>query len=84
SEPLKYYHNNLTSTFVLAELMEAHNVKKLVFSSSATVYGMNNVSPLTEDLLLSTTNPYGTTKMMIEQIFNGVMTAIHLTVAPLL
>ncbi len=42
SKPLKYYHNNLTSTFVLTELMEKYNVKKLVFSSSATVYGMNN------------------------------------------
>ncbi|MBT2731107.1 UDP-glucose 4-epimerase GalE [Carnobacterium sp. ISL-102] len=75
SQPLKYYHNNLTSTFVLAELMEAYNVKKLVFSSSATVYGMNNVSPLIEDLPLSTTNPYGTTKMMIEQILQDVYAA---------
>lgn len=72
SEPLKYYHNNLTSTFVLAELMETYKVKKMVFSSSATVYGMNNISPLTEDLPLSTTNPYGTTKMMIEQILQDV------------
>ena len=72
SKPLKYYHNNLASTFVLAELMETYNVKKMVFSSSATVYGMNNISPLTEDLPLSTTNPYGTTKMMIEQILQDV------------
>ncbi|WP_192986698.1 UDP-glucose 4-epimerase GalE [Carnobacterium mobile] len=75
AEPLKYYHNNLTGTFVLAELMEKYNVKKMVFSSSATVYGMNNVSPLTEDLPLSTTNPYGTTKMMIEQILQDVYKA---------
>lgn len=72
AEPLKYYHNNLTGTFVLCELMAQYNVKKIVFSSSATVYGMNNVSPLTEDLPLSTTNPYGTTKMMIEQILQDV------------
>lgn len=75
AEPLKYYHNNLTGTFVLAELMEKYDVKKMVFSSSATVYGMNNVSPLTEDLPLSTTNPYGTTKMMIEQILQDVYKA---------
>lgn len=72
AEPLKYYHNNLTGTFVLCELMAQYNVKKIVFSSSATVYGMNNVSPLTEDLPMSTTNPYGTTKMMIEQILQDV------------
>ena len=75
AEPLKYYHNNLTGTFVLAELMEQYNVKKIVFSSSATVYGMNNTSPLTEDLPLSTTNPYGTTKMMIEQVLQDVYKA---------
>lgn len=74
-QPLKYYHNNLTGTFVLAELMEKYKVKKMVFSSSATVYGMNNVSPLTENLPLSTTNPYGTTKMMIEQILQDVYKA---------
>ena len=72
AEPLKYYHNNLTGTIVLCELMAQYNVKKIVFSSSATVYGMNNVSPLTENLPLSTTNPYGTTKMMIEQILQDV------------
>ncbi|MDN6626602.1 MAG: UDP-glucose 4-epimerase GalE [Pisciglobus halotolerans] len=71
-KPLMYYHNNVGSTIVLAELMQTYNVKKIVFSSSATVYGMNNVSPLTEDLPLSTTNPYGTTKMMIEQILQDV------------
>ncbi|MBM6614276.1 UDP-glucose 4-epimerase GalE [Desemzia sp. RIT804] len=75
AEPLKYYHNNLTGTFVLCELMAQYNVKKIVFSSSATVYGMKNVSPLTEDLPLSTTNPYGTTKMMIEQILQDVYAA---------
>lgn len=66
-KPLKYYHNNLTGTIVLMELMNKHNVKKMVFSSSATVYGLNNQAPFTEDMPLSTTNPYGTTKMFIEQ-----------------
>lgn len=75
AEPLKYYHNNLTGTFVLAELMQAYGVKKMVFSSSATVYGMDNVSPLTEDLPLSTTNPYGTTKVMIERILTDLYAA---------
>jgi UDP-glucose 4-epimerase len=72
SIPLKYYHNNITGTINLCEAMKKFGVKKLVFSSSATVYGMNNVSPLTEDMPLSATNPYGSTKLMIEQIFRDV------------
>ena len=71
-KPLEYYHNNLTSTFILCEVMKKFGVKNLVFSSSATVYGLNNISPLKEDLPLSTTNPYGTTKLMIEQILNDL------------
>ena len=71
-KPLMYYHNNLTSTFVLCEVMAEHNVKNIVFSSSATVYGLNNISPLVEDLPLSTTNPYGTTKLFIEQILRDL------------
>lgn len=70
--PLKYYHNNITGSLILCEIMKKHNVKKIVFSSSATVYGMNNISPLTEDLLLSTTNPYGATKMFVEQILTDL------------
>ncbi|MGO1368984.1 MAG: UDP-glucose 4-epimerase GalE [Senegalia sp. (in: firmicutes)] len=70
--PLKYYHNNITGTLILCELMNKYDVKKIVFSSSATVYGMNNESPLTEDLPLSTTNPYGSTKFMIEQILADI------------
>lgn len=70
--PLKYYHNNITGTLILCELLEKYNVKKIVFSSSATVYGMNNTSPLTEDLPLSTTNPYGSTKLMIEEILQSL------------
>lgn len=73
--PLKYYHNNITGTLVLCEVMENYGVNKIVFSSSATVYGMNNISPLTEDLPLSTTNPYGSTKLMIEQILRDVFTS---------
>ena len=72
AKPLMYYHNNLTSTFVLCEVMGEFGVKNIVFSSSATVYGLNNVSPLVEDLPLSTTNPYGTTKLFIEQILRDL------------
>ena len=68
SQPLKYYNNNIHGTIVLMELMNEYDVKKIVFSSSATVYGMTNEAPFTEDMPLSTTNPYGTTKMYIEQI----------------
>lgn len=75
SMPLQYYHNNITGTLILCEVMQKYEVKKLVFSSSATVYGMNNVSPLTEDLPLSTTNPYGSTKMMIEFILRDLYTS---------
>jgi len=70
--PLTYYHNNITGTLILCELMQKYDVKKIVFSSSATVYGMNNISPLTEDLPLNTTNPYGSTKLMIEQILRDI------------
>lgn len=72
SIPLTYYHNNITGTLMLCEVMQKFNVKKIVFSSSATVYGMNHKSPLTEDLPLSTTNPYGSTKLMIEQILKDL------------
>lgn len=71
-EPLRYYHNNITGTLVLCDVMQRHGVKSMVFSSSATVYGMNNKSPLTEDLPLSATNPYGWTKLMIEQILSDI------------
>lgn len=74
-KPLEYYHNNLLSTLVLCESMRAHGCKKLVFSSSATVYGMHNTAPFTEDMPLSTTNPYGSTKLFIEQILRDLYTA---------
>ncbi|SES69697.1 UDP-glucose 4-epimerase GalE [Thalassotalea agarivorans] len=66
--PLSYYHNNVTGTLVLLESMAKHQVYNLVFSSSATVYGEHNASPLVESMPTSATNPYGQTKLMIEQI----------------
>lgn len=67
-KPLEYYANNITGTLNLCESMRKHDVKTMVFSSSATVYGENNASPLTEDMPLSATNPYGWSKFMNEQI----------------
>lgn len=75
AKPIMYYHNNLTSTFMLCEVMAKHNVKRIVFSSSATVYGNPKTVPITEDFPLSTTNPYGTTKLMIEQILKDIYIA---------
>ncbi|MCA0991525.1 UDP-glucose 4-epimerase GalE [Pseudalkalibacillus hwajinpoensis] len=75
SMPLHYYHNNLTGTFVLCEVMEKYNVRNIVFSSSATVYGMPDVMPITEKAPLSATNPYGQTKLMIEQILRDLHVA---------
>lgn len=72
SIPLKYYKNNLMSTLNLCEAMGRHQLKKLVFSSSATVYGLHNQSPLMEDMPLSATNPYGQTKLMIEQMLTDL------------
>ena len=66
--PLRYYRNNLDATLTLLETMLRHGCKKLVFSSSATVYGPKNECPYTEDMPTSATNPYGWTKVMIEQI----------------
>ncbi|MBM7690732.1 UDP-glucose 4-epimerase [Peribacillus deserti] len=70
--PLKYYHNNLTGTINLCEVMAKYNVKKLVFSSSATVYGLPESNPIDESFPLSATNPYGRTKLMIEEILQDV------------
>jgi UDP-glucose 4-epimerase len=72
SKPLQYYHNNITGTLVLCELMQRFGVKHLVFSSSATVYGSANPAPLTEAMPLSATNPYGRTKLMIEEILRDL------------
>ena len=59
AKPVEYYHNNITGTLILLEVMKKYGVKNIVFSSSATVYGMNNPSPLTEDLPTSATNQIG-------------------------
>lgn len=66
--PLKYYENNLCSTINLLKAMEKNNVNNLIFSSSATVYGVPKTVPITEDFPLSATNPYGRTKLFIEEI----------------
>ena len=74
-EPIMYYHNNITGTLILLELMKKYNCKKIVFSSSATVYGTPKTVPIKEDFPLSTTNPYGSTKLMIENILRDVYVA---------
>lgn len=74
-KPLMYYTNNITGTLNLLETMKKYSVKKLVFSSSATVYGNPKKVPITEDMPLSTTNPYGSTKLMLEQILRDVCVA---------
>jgi len=74
-QPLEYYDNNLGSTFGLARAMASHDVTKLVFSSSATVYGDSAPVPMKEDFPTSATNPYGWTKVMIEQILRDVAVA---------
>lgn len=72
AKPLMYYRNNLDSTITLLEVMNNYNCKKIVFSSSATVYGKPKSLPIKEDFPLSTTNPYGTTKLMIERILGDL------------
>ena len=72
SIPLRYYHNNLTGTFNLCSLMQKYGAKRMVFSSSATVYGKPESVPIREDFPLSTTNPYGETKLMIERILKDL------------
>lgn len=73
--PITYYHNNITGTMHLLQLMEKYDVNNIVFSSSATVYGMPKTVPITEDFPLSTTNPYGSTKLFIEQILKDTQAA---------
>ena len=75
SIPLNYYRNNLDSTLVLLEVMKKYNVENIVFSSSATVYGLAKEVPLKENMPTSCTNPYGWTKYMNEQIFRDVAKA---------
>ncbi|HKJ11484.1 MAG TPA: UDP-glucose 4-epimerase GalE [Ornithinimicrobium sp.] len=75
AKPILYYRNNIGATLTLVEAMRRHDVRHLVFSSSATVYGPDAPVPMTEDLPTSATNPYGWTKVMIEQILTDLATA---------
>ncbi|MCR8635406.1 UDP-glucose 4-epimerase GalE [Paenibacillus radicis (ex Xue et al. 2023)] len=70
--PIWYYHNNITGTLVLCEIMKKYNVHRMVFSSSATVYGMPESVPISEDFQLAATNPYGRTKLVIEEILRDL------------
>ena len=72
STPIEYYHNNITGTLNLCTVLAAHDCRNMVFSSSATVYGTLDTMPLKEDMPLSATNPYGQTKLMLEQILRDV------------
>ncbi|MDF2845340.1 MAG: UDP-glucose 4-epimerase [Herbinix sp.] len=74
-KPLEYYHNNITGTLILCEVMREYKVKNIVFSSSATVYGTPDSVPIKEDFPLSATNPYGYTKLMLERILSDLHTA---------
>ena len=73
--PLRYYHNNVTGTLTLCEVMGSHDVKSIVFSSSATVYGDPKRVPITEDFPVSPTNPYGRTKLILEHILKDLYQA---------
>ena len=72
AKPIEYYHNNISGTLNILFAMIKYYCKRIVFSSSATVYGMNNVAPYNEEMPTSATNPYGSTKVMIEQILKDV------------
>ena len=75
AQPLRYYHNNITGTLNLLDIMSKYGAKCIVFSSSATVYGKPKSVPIREDFPLSTTNPYGSTKLMIENILRDLYAA---------
>ena len=72
AKPMEYYYNNIGSTLILTQTMAKYGCKKIVFSSSATVYGDPATVPITEDFPLHTTNPYGSTKLMIENILQDI------------
>lgn len=74
-KPLHYYYNNVTGTIRLCEVMHEHDVKNIVFSSSATVYGDPEEVPITEDFPLKPTNPYGHSKLMVEQVLHDLYQA---------
>lgn len=75
SKPLEYYYNNVTGTLILCEVMKKFGIKDLVFSSSATVYGSPATVPIKEDFPLSATNPYGRSKLIIEEILRDLYTS---------
>ncbi len=75
AQPLRYYDNNIAGTVALCEVMAEHEVKSLVFSSSATVYGDPHQVPIREEFPLSATNPYGRSKLMVEEILRDVVAA---------
>lgn len=77
SIPLRYYYNNVAGSLVLFETMQKFGVKNIVFSSSATVYGMTEIMPIVENTPLSAVNPYGSTKLMIERILQDLYAADH-------
>jgi UDP-glucose 4-epimerase len=74
NDPFLYYHNNIEGSITLFEVMEEYGVMKVIFSSSATVYRADNKPPFTEDMPLGTTNPYGTTKLVIEYLLRDFAT----------
>ena len=74
-EPLKYYDNNIYGTIILCEVMKKHNCKSIVFSSSATVYGDPHTTPIKENFPLSATNPYGRSKLFIEEMLRDLHTS---------
>ena len=74
-QPLRYYHNNITGTLVLCEVMKEQGIRNMVFSSSATVYGDPHTVPITEDFPLQATNPYGRTKLMMEYVLTDLQAA---------
>lgn len=71
-KPLEYFMNNISGTLVMLDVMRKHNIKNIIFSSSATVYGTPKTVPIKEDFPLSVTNPYGRTKLMLEEIFRDL------------
>ena len=75
AKPLLYYENNISGTINLCKLMNEYGCKRIVFSSSATVYGSPKTVPITEDFPLSTTNPYGSTKLMLERVLSDLTVA---------
>ena len=81
--PLHYHDNNIGGSIALFQVMEEYSVRKIVFSSSATVYRADNISPLTEDMPLGTTNPYGTTKLVIEELLEDLARLGTWSVIPL-